>query len=972
MWVTEPSVVISFRHDQAGNVNPNLANQILPVTSLTFLLDENTFPDASPSKPIVLTIQLPPGALFSQTLAWADRPFPLAVSEYDYNADSGLYQPIDDGSATVGISDDAVEMYLYGARQDTLTIRINHSTSTWIPSDPDNMLGFTIGVGAGVWLPTGGSNWGADGAYRQDNTQFFADVRNFNFTAQHDTFPVKIQCWDGDLQPVEVLPSTISLFRLDQSLTSEISLACQMGSMVTDFTTTDLNADGREDVVSIDGRLKRLYWILRQPDNSFGVADWREVAGESPVTVEAADVDGDGSPEILVADAGGVLSIYAWGDLLDKTDGSRTLPAPRRRIAMAGVPTASLVSDVNGDTWKDFLYTDDASDTLTVAFGQNFTNTVSYPSGANPVAIVAGDLDGDTQVDIAVANRETDSVTVYRNLGGSFQSSQFAAGDRPVSLGAADFDRDGRAELAVALQGEKSLGVWRSTPDGAIDPAPVQKIFFVNEPSALQADNFDGQNGADVLVGFSDYYRLALCVSDGSGTLSYAYSLNTLGDMELDPVNHVTLTENDVLSVTGGTSYGGVCSRGGVAALAEQPFNLVHLPRSQNLSFSVVNLDSGSAMLNLELYGDDGQLRRTLIQTIAPGQQFARYLTDPDLFGGDADNPERWVRAFLTQPHTYGFWLANDGSTLNYLDGLQFPDIRNAQSSFILPGGEYSYRQAILLNPGQEQARIQLKHRYPGGGPDVQSILLPGRGRAVLDLNTLFTGMTGEGYLQVEADRPINACELFGDENRLAALDGLPAATMPVKLYCPHVASGDLGVNYQSDLTLINPSSLDTTVVLCCTMTTASSWEESGHLPAGLRKDARKRGDDIRPDGPVVWLPRPRAPGPGGRDRLHHLHRNRQWPLSFRPAPAGRGRHGFPGGPHRQRHLGRYRLFHRRGRPQRKRRCPNRPHYGIRPERIPAGLLRHRGGGPVPGHLSAGPEDAGPEQHLRRLSTDRQ
>ena len=831
VWVTEPSVVISFRHDQAGNVNPNLANQILPVTSLTFLLDENTFPDASPSKPIVLTIQLPPGALFSQTLAWADRPFPLAVSEYDYNADSGLYQPIDDGSATVGISDDAVEMYLYGARQDTLTIRINHSTSTWIPSDPDNMLGFTIGVGAGVWPPTGGSNWGADGAYRQDNTQFFADVRNFNFTAQHDTFPVKIQCRDGDQQPVEVLPSTISLFRLDQSLTSEISLACQMGSMVTDFTTTDLNADGREDVISIDGRLNRLYWILRQPDHSFGVADWREVAGDSPVTVEAADVDGDGSPEILVADAGGVLSIYTWGDLLNKMDGSRTLPAPRRRVAMAGVPTASLVCDVNGDTWKDFLYTDDASDTLTVAFGQNFSSTVSYPSGANPVALAAGDLDGDTRVDIAVANKETNSVTVYRNLGGSFQSSQFTAGERPVSLGAADFNRDGRADLAVALQGEKSLGVWRTTTDGAIDPAPVQKIFFVNEPSALQADNFDGQNGADVLVGFSDYYRLALCVSSGSGILSYAYSLNTLGDMELDPVNHVTLTENNVLSVTGGTSYGGVCSRGGVAALAEQPFNLVHLPRSQNLSFSVVNLDSGPAMLNLELYGDDGQLRRTLIQTIAPGQQFARYLTDPDLFGGDADNPERWVRAFLTQPHTYGFWLANDGSTLNYLDGLQLPDIRNAQSSFILPGGEYSFRP-ILLNPGQEQARIQLS-TSPGGRPGCP-VHPPARPRP---------GSPGPEHPLHRHDRgKLPAGRGGPPDQRLRAVRGRKPAGGPGRA----ADSGDAGQallpahrlrrpggECESDLTLINPSGFDTSIVLLL-------YDDDGQLMGGS---------------PVIFLP---------------------------------------------------------------------------------------------------------------------
>ncbi len=815
--VTEPTVVVSFRHDQAGNINPSLANQILPATALTFLLDENTFPDASPSKPVILRVQLPPGALLSQTLAWADRPFPLAVSEYHYDSDSGIYEPIDDPTATAGIADGAVEMYLYGQGGDWLMIRISQSTSTWIPSNPDGLLGFTIGVGAGVWPPTGGSNWGESGKFRQENTQFFMDLRNYNFTAQHDTFPVNIQCWDGNLTQqlsVDVIPDTVSLFRLDQSLTSEISLACQMGSVLTDYTTVDLDADGREDVVSIDGYLRRLYWIFRQPDGSFGVAHWQALAGEPPVTVEAADVSGDGSPEILVADTAGNLNVYDRGDLLGKAaDPFRPL-LPARRVAMAGVPTASLICDVNADGWKDFLYTDGAAGNLTIAFGKSFTSSASYPAGVNPVALAAGDLDGDSRLDIVVANKDGDNVTVYRNQGQTLQGYSIPVGSRPVALGAADFNQDGKAELAVALQGEKSLGVWKADAGGSIDPTPAQKIFFVNEPSALQAENFDGQHGADVLLGFSDYYRLALCASCSDGSLSYAYSINTLGDMELDPVNHVTLTENDVLSVTGGTSYGGICERGGVAAIADQPFNLVHMPRSRNLSFSVVNLDTQLAMLNLELFDDSGQLRRTLTTSIAPGQQFARYLTDPDLFGSDADDPHCWVRGFLTQPQTYGFWLANDGATLNYLDGLPLPDIRTAQSNFVLPGGGDPYREVVLLNPGQEQARLTLRYWPPGGTAEEKSILLPGRGRLASDLGTLFPGMTGEGYLHVESDRPINGCELFGDASKLAVLEGLPVADMPVKLYCPHVASGDLGLTYQSYLTLINPSTLDTSVVL--------------------------------------------------------------------------------------------------------------------------------------------------------------
>ena len=224
-----------------------------------------------------------------------------------------------------------------------------------------------------------------------------------------------------------------------------------------------------------------------------------------------------------------------------------------------------------------------------------------------------GDFDGNAVMDVAVANQTGNSVSVYHNDGaGHLSKSDYAAGNQPVSVAAADFNRDGRSDLAVALAGETELAVWPAQAGGAFSPATGQKIFLQNQPSAVQADNLDGASGADALLGFADYYKLALCVSDPAGVLSYAYAINSLGDVELDPVNHVTLTENSVLSVAGGTSAGGVCTRSGVAAVAEQPFNLVHLPRSQDLSFSVVNLGSQTALLNLELYDDAGSLRQAV------------------------------------------------------------------------------------------------------------------------------------------------------------------------------------------------------------------------------------------------------------------------------------------------------------------------------------------------------------------------
>jgi hypothetical protein len=48
----------------------------------------------------------------------------------------------------------------------------------------------------------------------------------------------------------------------------------------------------------------------------------------------------------------------------------------------------------------------------------------------------------------------------------------------------------------------------------------------------------------------------------------------------------------------------------------------------------------------------------------------------------------------------------------------------------------------------------------------------------------------------------------------LAALDGLTIPAAAGTLVCPHIASGDLGVHYQTWLTLINPTDLGTQVNL--------------------------------------------------------------------------------------------------------------------------------------------------------------
>jgi len=836
-FTDNPAVMVDHRSNQVGSVNKNSPSQLLPATYVTLGLLPDTFPNASFNDPVLIEMRLPHGVRLSQTLAdgvfsaKGENPLldqkirPLALSEYMFNPASQRYEPLDDTAAPAEIDERAVELFRYVAGEDAIWLRVNVSTTEFQPGSPDRFLGVTIGLGGGVWPPNEASNWGSDGVQRQANTQFFADVRAFDFAAADYRLAMSLRAvYQLTGQPVgtEFQPAEITLFSLDPGRENDKYVSSPVGPSIKDFETADLNQDGIEDMVSVDGENEWLTWVLGQPDGSFGAAEQLNVSGIVPVTVDLMDFSGpggqpDGRPELVFSSLSGTIYYMYWPSVWSKGSAAgEIIPVQVAKLAVA--PSATMLQDVNNDTHADIIYTDASGEQLVVLFGRTFSSSAVYACGQGPTAITAGDFDGDGRLDLAVANRDSASVSVYRNTGSGFDVAEYAAGgNEPVDIKAADFNRDGRTDLVIALADDRAISILPAGTGGTFTKEAAQKIYFLNAPSAVLAENFDGQHGADVLVGFRDFYKLALCVSQADGRLVYAYTLNTLGDVELDYVNHTTLNEDNILAVGGGTGAGGVSSVTGVAALGEMPINLIHFPRSRQLSFSVVNMGPSDALLNLELYEDAGTMAQAVTTSIGPGLQYARYLTDSSLLGSAADDPHRWVRAFLTEPDTYGLWLGNDGSTLDYLDGFRLPATGDACSSFVLPeiwtgSGEYS--EVILLNPAQNQAAVNISLMRAGAVQAVSAHVIPGRGRISLDLATSFPGAGPEDYVQAISDRPIIGLELFGDDGRLAGLEGMDTRQESGLLYGPHVAIGDLGLAFRSDLTLVNAGSLAATLSL--------------------------------------------------------------------------------------------------------------------------------------------------------------
>jgi hypothetical protein len=93
---------------------------------------------------------------------------------------------------------------------------------------------------------------------------------------------------------------------------------------------------------------------------------------------------------------------------------------------------------------------------------------VDYGAGSGPHSVFCADLDGDTDLDLAVANSGSSNVSVLKNNGdGTFQTKvDYGAGNYSFDVFCADLDGDTDLDLAVANWGSDNVSILKNNGDG--------------------------------------------------------------------------------------------------------------------------------------------------------------------------------------------------------------------------------------------------------------------------------------------------------------------------------------------------------------------------------------------------------------------------------------------------------------------------------------------------------------------------
>jgi VCBS repeat-containing protein len=220
--------------------------------------------------------------------------------------------------------------------------------------------------------------------------------------------------------------------------------------------------------------------------------------GDNPNSVAVGDFNGDGDPDLAVANAFAasvsVLLGGAGGGFSAATN-----------IATGGYPFAVAVGEFNGDGDPDLAVADGFNGIIKVLLGSTggtFTGPTDFPAGSFPASIAVGDFNGDGDPDLAVADQGFGSgeILVLRGTAGGGFTAPTTVGTAtgPSSIAVGEFNGDGDPDLAVADQ--FSGGVLVLLGSAGADFAAPATVASGSDPVSVAVGEFNGDGDPDLAV----------------------------------------------------------------------------------------------------------------------------------------------------------------------------------------------------------------------------------------------------------------------------------------------------------------------------------------------------------------------------------------------------------------------------------------------------------------------------------------
>jgi parallel beta-helix repeat protein len=330
-----------------------------------------------------------------------------------------------------------------------------------------------------------------------------AGRRDFGGFDQSHGFAIGDLDADGDMDAVVTAQPTVYWTLLNDgngTLTSQSELDTAQvvsGGLAESVALGDLDGDSDLDLASTISISNKMVVALNDGTGVFGAV--RSVsAGRGHFLsfyVTLGDLDGDGDLDTINTEERGVFLLF--------NDDSGSLSGGKR-VRTGSSPRGVAAVDMDGDNDLDLAMANTASPAtqgLSIARGSGdgtFGAAENYRTSDTPSFVAAGDLNGDGKPDI-VTFQTSNTVSVFLNNdnGTLAAPADIEVSESPFSGTIADMDGDDDLDLVSLSQSQSNVAIFLNDGRGDFPQPPA--ILAVGEgPRYVHADDFDGNGGTDL------------------------------------------------------------------------------------------------------------------------------------------------------------------------------------------------------------------------------------------------------------------------------------------------------------------------------------------------------------------------------------------------------------------------------------------------------------------------------------------